>query len=171
MSDFGNVRLTPACIGMLADTSDYNIDGACVVAPGRRAYFGTAVSVVGIVDGVKLVATVQDGELPFGVAMNTALTPRLFSDDAPDYPYVEEGEPISVVSHGRIWCVTSQTYDPQPMEKLKIGNGFISPNGSYSSGWVFAGGKFNFNSESNLIEVQVLQNSNKIAEPPEPEES
>lgn len=168
MADFGNLRLKPACVGMLADTSDYNIDGACVVAPGRKAYFGTPVAVIGIVEGVKLVATMQDGEIPYGVAMSTALTSRKVDTGADDYPYAEEGEPISIVSHGRIWCIADEDYAPAPMEKLKIGGGSIKSTASYVSGWSFAGGVVKFGTGANLLEVQVLQNADIVPPPPPP---
>lgn len=159
MSDYGNMRLKCACPGMISDTSEYNIDGACVVALGRRAYVGTPVAVTGIVEGVKMVGTVNDDETPYGIVMRDQLTFVEVDDEG--RIYVPEGEPLSIVSHGRVWCEAKDGYDPQFMDKLKIGGGVFDSAGAISTNWTFAGGKEKFDGV-NIIEVQTLQNANIV---------
>lgn len=164
MADYGNERLGPACLGMLADTSEYNIDGACVVADGEKVYAGTAVSVVGIVDGMKIIKTIGANEVPHGIALRDPLGGFLkVTSDTEDYPHYEAGDVCSMVTHGRVWSVCTKDYSGQFGDKAKISAfvGLISNDG-VETGWPLAGGRISYNTDVDLIEVQVLQNANIV---------
>lgn len=166
MHSYGSLRLGVARLGMLADTSDYNIDGACVVAPGQKVYFGTPVAVVGIVDGVKLVKTIGGSDIPYGIAFVSNYCEQKYDTNA-DYTYLNEGEPVSIVTHGRIWSLGAKAVTLAFGDKVKASAliGIIADSG-YQTGWPFAGGRVPYNSDTDLIEVQVLQNANIVPPPP-----
>lgn len=153
---YENLFLRPACPGNISDTSTYNIDGACV-AQGDIG-FGSAVQVVGIVDGVKVVAALPDGGTPYGIAFRS------------QYEHLSgkilDGEVCNVVSHGRVWTLTSLGEAPSLFSKLQFGSGGVVTGGSGSAGWTFAGG-FVKHEDGYIIEVQVKQNA-FIAPPPPP---
>ncbi|HGT7857154.1 TPA: Ig-like domain-containing protein [Escherichia coli] len=139
---YENLMLRPACPGNLSDTSTYNIDGACVAQGDIE--FGAAVQVVGIVDGVKVVKALADGGTPYGIAFRS------------QYEHLSgkilDGEVCNVVSHGRMWTLTSLDEAPGLFSKLQFGGG------SGSVGWTFAGG-FVKHEDGYIIEVQVKQNA------------
>ena len=153
---YENVMMRPACPGLLADTSTYNIDGACVAQGDIE--FGAAVQVVEIVDGVKVVKALGDGGTPYGIAFRS------------QYEHLNgkilDGEPCNVVSHGRIWTLTSIDEAPDLFSKLQFGSGGVVTGGGGSAGWTFAGG-FVKHEDGYIIEVQVKQNA-FIAPPPPP---
>lgn len=153
---YENLMLRPACPGNLSDTSTYNIDGACVAQGDIE--FGTAVQVVGIVDGVKVVKVLSDGGTPYGIAFRS------------QYEHLSgkilDGEVCNVVSHGRMWTLTSLDEAPALFSKLQFGSGGVVTGSSGSIGWAFAGG-FVKHEGGYIIEVQVKQNA-FIAPPPPP---
>lgn len=154
MADYGNLSLGVSCPGVLSDTSDYNIDGACV-ARGEIP-FGVAVQVVEIVDGVKVVSALSDGK-PYGVSMRS------------QYEHlsgvIQDGDPVNIISHGRVWARTSLEDSPTFGDKLSFGaGGEVSAAGE--EGWPFAGGFVKFG-EGWIVEVQILQN--RYFKPAEPE--
>lgn len=156
MADYGNLSLGVSCPGVLSDTSDYNIDGACV-ARGEIA-FGVAVQVVEIVDGVKVVSALSDGK-PYGVSMRS------------QYEHlsgvIQDGDPVNIISHGRVWARTSLEDSPTFGDKLSFSaGGEVSAAGE--EGWPFAGGFVKFG-EGWIIEVQILQNRYFKPAEPEPE--
>ena len=152
---YENLMLRPACPGNLSDTSTYNIDGACV-AQGEIE-FGAAVQVVGIVDGVKVVTALSDGGTPYGIAFRS------------QYEHLSgkilDGEVCNVVSHGRVWALTSLDEAPSLFSKLQFGSGGVVTGGSGSAGWTFAGG-FVKHEDGYVIEVQVKQNAFIVPPPP-----
>lgn len=152
---YENLMLRPACPGNLSDTSTYNIDGACVAQGDIE--FGAAVQVVGIVDGVKVVKALADGGTPYGIAFRS------------QYEHLSgkilDGEVCNVVSHGRMWTLTSLDEAPGLFSKLQFGSGGVVTGGSGSVGWTFAGG-FVKHEDGYIIEVQVKQNAFIV--PPQP---
>lgn len=159
---YENLMLRPACPGNLSDTSTYNIDGACVAQGDIE--FGAAVQVVGIVDGVKVVKLLSDGGTPYGIAFRS------------QYEHLSgkilDGEVCNVVSHGRMWALTSLDEAPDLFSKLQFGSGGVVTGGvvtggSGSAGWTFAGG-FVKHEDGYIIEVQVKQNAFIVPPPPLP---
>lgn len=154
---YENLMLRPACPGNLSDTSTYNIDGACVSQGDIE--FGAAVQVVGIVDGVKVVKVLSDGGTPYGIAFRS------------QYEHLSgkilDGEVCNVVSHGRMWALTSLDEAPGLFSKLQFGSGGVVTGGSGSAGWTFAGG-FVKHEDGYIIEVQVKQNAFIVPPPPPP---
>ena len=142
---YENLMLRPACPGNLSDTSTYNIDGSCVAQGDIE--FGAAVKVVGIVDGVKVVSTLTDGATPYGIAFRS------------QYEHV--------VSHGRVWALTSIGEAPELFSKLKFGAGGSVTGVDDYVGWTFAGG-FVKHEDGRIIEVQVKQNAFIVPPPPPP---
>lgn len=154
---YENLMLRPACPGNLSDTSTYNIDGACV-AQGEIE-FGAAVQVVGIVDGVKVVKALDEGGTPYGIAFRS------------QYEHLSgkilDGEVCNVVSHGRVWALTSIGDAPVLFSKLKFGAGGSVTGVDDYVGWTFAGG-FVKHEDGYIIEVQVKQNAFIVPPPPPP---
>lgn len=154
---YENLMLRPACPGNLSDTSTYNIDGSCVAQGDIE--FGAAVKVVGIVDGVKVVSTLTDGATPYGIAFRSQyehLSGRIL-----------DGEVCNVVSHGRVWALTSIGDAPELFSKLKFGAGGSVTGVDDYVGWTFAGG-FVKHEDGHIIEVQVKQNAFIVPPPPPP---
>lgn len=154
---YENLMLLPACPGSISDTSTYNIDGSCVAQGDIE--FGAAVKVVGIVDGVKVVSTLTDGATPYGIAFRS------------QYEHLSgkilDGEVCNVVSHGRVWALTSIGDAPELFSKLKFGaEGSVTGVDDYV-GWTFAGG-FVKHEDGHIIEVQVKQNAFIVPPPPPP---
>nr|DAT48319.1 MAG TPA: Scaffolding protein SbcC like [Caudoviricetes sp.] len=154
---YENLMLRPACPGNLSDTSNYNIDGSCVAQGDIE--FGSAVKVIGIVGGVKVVSTLTDGETPYGIAFRS------------QYEHLSgkilDGEVCNVVSHGRMWTLTSLDEAPALFSKLQFGSGGVVTGSSGSVGWTFAGG-FVKHEDGYIIEVQVKQNAFIVPPPPPP---
>lgn len=154
---YENLMLRPACPGNLSDTSTYNIDGSCVAQGDIE--FGAAVKVVGIVEGVKVVSTLTDGATPYGIAFRSQyehLSGRIL-----------DGEVCNVVSHGRVWALTSIGDAPELFSKLKFGAGGSVTGVDDYVGWTFAGG-FVKHEDGHIIEVQVKQNAFIVPPPPPP---
>ncbi|MGD7148601.1 structural cement protein Gp24 [Ralstonia pseudosolanacearum] len=154
---YENLMLRPACPGSISDTSTYNIDGSCVAQGDIE--FGAAVKVVGIVDGVKVVSTLTDGATPYGIAFRS------------QYEHLSgkilDGEVCNVVSHGRVWALTSIGDAPELFSKLKFGAGGSVTGVDDYVGWTFAGG-FVKHEDGHIIEVQVKQNAFIVPPPPPP---
>lgn len=152
---YENLMLRPACPGSISDTSTYNIDGSCVAQGDIE--FGAAVKVVGIVDGVKVVAALSDGGTPYGIAFRSQyenLSGKIL-----------DGEVCNVVSHGRMWTLTYLDESPALFSKLQFGSGGVVTGSSGSAGWTFAGG-FVKHEDGHIIEVQVKQNAFIVPPPP-----
>ncbi|QAX92041.1 hypothetical protein vBSsoS008_034 [Shigella phage vB_SsoS_008] len=143
------------CPGNLSDTSNYNIDGACVAKGDIE--FGAAVKVVGIVDGVKVVSALVNGATPYGIAFRS------------QYEHLSgkilDGEVCNVVSHGRVWTLTSLDEAPSLSRKLQFGSGGVVTGSSGSVGWTFDLG-FVKHEDGYIIEVQVKRNAFIVPPPP-----
>ncbi|WWD11286.1 hypothetical protein CPL00144L_CDS0006 [Escehrichia phage NorthRox] len=154
---YENLMMHYACPGNLSDTSTYNIDGACVAQGDIE--FGSAVRVVGIVDGIRVVTALSDGETPYGIAFRS------------QYEHLSgkilDGEVCNVVSHGRVWALTSLSEAPKSFSKLRIGVGGVVTGVDDYVGWTFAGG-FVKHEDGHIIEVQVKQNALIVPPPPPP---
>ena len=171
MSDYGNSVLRPACLGMLCDTSDYNIDGACVVKEGKRVFAGVAVVVDSVTpEGYKIIRMVESAnDIPYGVAMFTQLMDGVQSatNGSKAYPFYNEGSVVPVVSHGRIWTLGySVTTTPHQKVRFNV-KGYVNDAGPVFTGWKFTGGNVPYIANATrLVGVQVLQGANIVHAPP-----
>lgn len=165
-----------ALAGMVADTSLYNIDGACVVGgtADTRIPVGTVVRVseLPLIDGHKVVINtgITADTFPYGVVVRSHY-------ETPD-GQARGLEAVNVMTAGRIWVRASAA----PPEGAKVGdpvtvnaNGVVSlvaaGASNFATGWTFAGGyvanyagagtstpiKQGESVDGALIEVQVKQ--------------
>lgn len=134
-----------ALAGMVADTSLYNIDGACVVGGAAAIPVGTVVGVTSAdpVDGHKIVTLPSADAAPYGVVVRSHY-------ETPDGT-ARVNEAVNVMSAGRIWVRASAS----PTAANKIGAaitvdatgkaGFAAAGATpdvapFATGWTFAGG-------------------------------
>lgn len=145
-------EMSAAMPGMIADTSLYNVDGAC--AAGGEIQLGVAVAVTGTdpVSGIKTVAQISGAsQVAYGVAMRSHW-------QAPTGVYVD-ADAVNVVTHGRIWVFTKDTTAPAFGANVQFDvDGLHKQGGAVATGWTFAGGFSTFRGER-IIEIQVLQNA------------
>lgn len=138
--------------GMLADTSLYNVDGACA-CDGNIA-IGVAVGVTEAqpVDGHKVVALASANVAPYGVVLRShAHSPK---------GVYEDGCAVNVVTHGRIWMVCDDATAPGAFgSQVKLAaTGHAAKAGTIATGWTYAGG-FTKWRDVNIVEVQLIQNA------------
>lgn len=97
------VNRSKAYAGLLADTSLYNVDGACAAAKEIKAGVVVALDPTGkVVDGHKVVTDTISAEAPnlVGVAiMSHAYSPEGVYD---------EGSAINVLTNGRAWVLCAK---------------------------------------------------------------
>lgn len=171
MNQYNNAVLSPACIGMLVDSSRYNVDGACVVKAGKTVYIGVAVVVDSVLpDGTKIVRNVESAnDIPYGIAMFTQFANGVTEDGSgvPAFPYVSECEPVSILTHGRIWALA---YGSTVSFGKKINFnelGYVSDDGALTTNWSMTGDDIPYiSSGTKLNGVQVLQGANITPPPP-----
>lgn len=178
MADYGNL-IGVGRAGCLSDSSDYNIDGRCFVEEfenelglSARAsgeiISGKIVNIVGMEDGYKKISAVFTDagyDIAYGVALRSSFGEHVDANGLTGY---NSGEPISVVTHGRVWVLTT-TIDSAPTPHSHVyvtQDGFAaSDSGSQDSqnheiyGWTFTGKFDKFSSSFNLVEVQVKQST------------
>ena len=169
-----------ALAGMVADTSLYNIDGACVVGgtAATSIQTGTFVGVTTAqpVDGHKVVS------LPVVAADATAVKP--YGVVVRSHYETPDGsarglEAVNVMTHGRIWVRTTLTAAPKFGDKVYVNaTGVVSAKAAtttYETGFKFAGGfltgfvsngrdpiKQSESYDGALVEVQLLQSADSI---------
>ncbi|ATI17083.1 hypothetical protein [Escherichia phage IMM-001] len=150
-----------ALAGMVADTSLYNIDGACVVGGSAAIPVGTVVGVTSAqpVDGHKVVAAT-------GITAANVLGVVVRSHyETPDGT-ARVNEAVNVMTSGRIWVRT--TLDAAPAfgaPVLVSATGVVEEAGAVATGWTFAGGFIpntgtkpqDLSVDGALVEVQVKQ--------------
>lgn len=149
-----------AVAGQIADTSLYNVDGACVAdISGDNIPVGVFVSVKNVepVDGHKVVQV--------GVASGLQiLGATMFSQAYANEGYYEPGRATNVVTHGRLWvlCDTELT-DAQSAFGLLVKittEGIVSNSGTHTTGYKFTGERLTAtdgNTTYNLVKVQLLE--------------
>lgn len=158
MADYSNVILQQ-CPGSIGDTSEYNIDGACFVSGSVASVVcGQIVAVKSVVDGYKEITNQIPGGLAYGVALRSAL---VLGKNANGRRAYLSGEPISVVSHGRVWVLTNTIQSqPRPGSAVKTSaSGIASNAGSEIYGWTYTGGFIKWDETYWLVEVQIKQSS------------
>lgn len=141
-----------AYAGMPSDTSLYNIDGACASKGVITA--GLAVRVDSIdPKGHKVLAPITaDTQPPYGIATRSHFC-------APDGTY-HDGDPVNVMSHGRVWVQSADTSAPTFGSTVNFdATGKQKQTGAIKTLWTFAGGWFKTKAGVQLIEVQVKQSA------------
>lgn len=151
-----------ATAGMIADTSLYNIDGACAMSSGLVRQVGTAVGVSSVVDGHKVLSA-PSAESVYGVLVKSHYespkgTYGGASGDIDDY------QVANVMTHGRIWVQTSLGAAPAFGSAITVNAaGIASSTDADSSNFALgtAAGGFqaadSASGEPALVEVQLLQ--------------
>lgn len=140
--------------GMVADTSKYNIDGACVVNEGD-VLVGAAVQVVQAkaVDGHKLVKALTAGTTPYGVAIRT----HWQTVNAQNQMIYKDGGAINVMTSGRVWMLSKSTEAPTFGSAVKLdADGQENSDGTIETTWTYAGGWTKYK-DIQLVEVQLHQ--------------
>lgn len=167
MSDYGNVILK-AFPGCLSDTSDYNIDGACVVGgtgsgvTGEHVFSGCAVWVESVdPGGHKIVrqSLISTQNVPYGIAMTHHYAPH---ESADGYAMYNVGDVINVVTHGRVWVYGNDTdITPTFGQRVRIQtNGTVGTSGGALVNWRFTGGKVIIKPNVAIFEVQLVHGIN-----------
>jgi hypothetical protein len=159
MSDYGSL-LGVALPGTLGDTGDHNFDGSCVVSPAT-AHILSGKIVWGHYDqesGYVIVSDQFDGsKAPCGVTVRSQYCTET---DERGMSATMKDEPVSILTHGRIWVLTKDIDSPATHSQLVHVNheGFASRTGWPVSGWHYTGGWHKLNNLYNICEIQVLQN-------------
>lgn len=140
--------------GMVADTSKYNIDGACVVNEGD-VLVGAAVQVVQAqsVDGHKLVKALTTETTPYGVAIRS----HWQTVNAQNQMVYEDGGAINVMTSGRVWMLSKSTEAPTFGSTVKLDvDGKEKSDGTIKTTWTYTGGWTKYK-DIKLVEVQLHQ--------------
>lgn len=157
-----------ALAGMVADTSLYNIDGACVVGGTDPINVGVAVSVTEdpAIDGHKVVSAVNKEGSAYGVVVRSHY-------ETPDGT-AKAKEAVNVMTAGRIWMKAAAAITAanravgKPVFVNAAGlvvNEAAARAAAFTTGWTFAGGYIantgsdpqNLSVDGALVEVQVKQ--------------
>lgn len=153
-----------ALAGMVADTSLYNIDGACVVGgkDATRIPVGTfvGVSTAQPVDGHKVVAlpAISGTAIePYGVVVRSHY-------ETPD-GQARDLEAVNVMTSGRIWVRTTLAAAPAFGDKVYVNeSGVVAAkvgHSTWGTGFTFAGGYVSASEsvDGALVEVQLIQSA------------
>lgn len=156
MSDYG-VLWGASLPGCLVDSTRYNINGTGV-CKDETILIGKAVGFGGIVDGYRMVtADLADSLMPFGVALRSH--DCLYKDEQSGYMAYRSGEPMNVVTRGRVWVLTKQIEEaPQHGEPVYVlEDGFVGKDsGVLPGGWTFTGDFFKMDRQINIVGVSIL---------------
>lgn len=163
-SDYGGI-IGCACPGALADSSEYNIDGACFVEDRKQSphdiLCGQIVRVNRIVDGhhkeISCEFKEPNYDVAYGVALNSHYDTHL--NDVGMRAY-NSGDPISVVTHGRVWTLSKSIQQaPTPFAHVYIGEDGLASlqSDEEASGWRYTGGFVRWNEVYYLVEIQLIQ--------------
>lgn len=151
-----------ATAGMIADTSLYNIDGACAMPSGLVRQVGTAVGVSSVVDGHKVLSA-PSAESVYGVLVKSHYeSPKgTYGGAAGD---IDDYQVANVMTHGRIWVQTSLDTAPAFGSAITVNAAGIASStdaGAADFALGTAAGGFqaadSVSGEPALVEVQLLQ--------------
>ena len=141
--------------GMIADTSRYNIDGACVLNGDVDILVGVAVQIdsVQAVDGHKVMKPMASEGVPYGVAIRSH-----FQTKGKDgQMYYEAGGGLNVMTSGRVWVISKDTVAPTFGAVVKFDvDGKQKADGAIETAWTYAGG-FTTYQDVKLVEIQLKQ--------------
>lgn len=142
MSDY-SVIVGAESPGCMVDSSIMVINGSFVCGDGFIEP-GKIVRLSHTTNGYKIASV--NGDLVIGVAVRPL-----------DSCIYEDGDPVSVVSRGSVWCLTSESEAPEYGDKV-----FVTQDGdaSYSegdllSGWFFTGDHIKTGPDSYIVGVSV----------------
>lgn len=162
MSDYGAL-MGKALPGCLVDSSRYNFDGGCI-CDDESLLIGKVVFISNMIDGHRIItANKTEFHYLFGVAARSHIvTSRNEEDGYADY---KSGDPMSVVTRGRVWVLT-ETIESAPNYGAKVyvnNDGFVGTTGdSVADGWVFTGDFEKLDSSLNIVGVQIQPVINHI---------
>lgn len=151
-------NMARALPGQVADTSAYNIDGACVLNTegGKSIFVGVAVKHGGVdAMGNKIIKPITSAsDHAYGVAIRSH-----FQTTGENGRMVyEDGGGINVITEGRVWMITSEAVAPAydtPI-KIKADTGFVdTAAGEIETDWI-ATGDFTKFQDLNLVEVKLF---------------
>ncbi|WP_279025567.1 structural cement protein Gp24 [Gibbsiella quercinecans] len=154
-----------AYAGQIADTSLYNVDGACVVNSGVKVPVGSLVSVVSVqpVEGHKVVQVAADASKPL---LGIAVMSHAYS---PTGEYDSETA-INVLTHGRVWALAeSALTDAQAAYGAKVSfnkDGVVSAGGAINTDYTFTGEILSSeNPDYKIVKLQLIQSGANGTEP------
>lgn len=165
MSDYGGI-IGQACPGALADSSTYNIDGACFAEWDNEFRIagmipcGVAVHVHRIIEGhykeVSCKFANEDYDVAYGVAMRSQYLTTTNADGLLAY---ESGDPVNVITHGRAWLITHDIEQaPEFGSHVHLTpGGLASLRGFEVAGWCYTGGFCKLAANLKIVEVQISQ--------------
>lgn len=150
--------MSRALPGQVYDTSDYNIDGACVLenAAGNQnqpVFVGVAVQHGGVdAMGNKLIKPMAASGKAYGVAIRSHFQ-TTSSDGRMIY---ESGSGINVMTEGRVWMLTKDASAPAFGTTIKLSeDGQVdTTSGAIETNWI-ATGDFTKFQDLKLVGVQV----------------
>lgn len=151
-----------ATAGMIADTSLYNIDGACAMSSSLVRQVGTAVGVSSVVDGHKVLSA-PSAESVYGVLVKSHYeSPKgTYGGAAGD---IDDYQVANVMTHGRIWVQTSLDAAPAFGSAITVNAAGIASStaaGAADFALGTAAGGFQaadaVSGEPAIVEVQLLQ--------------
>lgn len=166
MSDYGGI-IGCACPGALADSSEYNIDGACFVKWDNERISGSIlcgqiVRVSNIIDGHYKEISCEFKEPSYDVAYGVALNSHYDAsiDAETGMMAYDSGDPINVVTHGRVWVLSKSIQQaPTPFAHVFIDETGLASlqSDEEASGWRYTGGFMRWNEIYYLVEIQLIQ--------------
>lgn len=150
-----------AYVGQIADTSLYNIDGACAADGVVPIGIPVAVQEVQPIEGHKVVKLATDNSLPIlGVTI-------MSHSNSPAGQY-EDGLAVNVMTHGRVWVKASNDLTESQASFDKVvsfdANGVVTDGGAVKTGYKFTGEILQGQQEPGgqpfkLVKIQVLQSA------------
>lgn len=141
--------------GMVADTSRYNIDGACVLNGSVNVPVGVAVQIdsVQAVDGHKVMKPMAASGKAYGVAIRSHFQ-TVGANGQMEY---EAGGGMNVMTSGRVWVISKDTTAPAFGAAVKFDvDGKQKVDGAIETVWSYAGGFTKFG-DIQLVEIQLSQ--------------
>lgn len=152
------VNRSKAYAGQLADTSLYNVDGACAADGSIPVGRLLAVSEVQAVDGHKVVKVATDSSLPL---IGVSVMSHAYSASG-EY---EDGIAVNVLTHGRVWVpvVKAGLLDDDysyGKQVLFNSDGVVARDGDIATGYKFTGQKLSSDDATyDLVQIQLLQSA------------
>lgn len=152
------VSMSRALPGQFGDTSEYNIDGACVLdgTDGQvsvpNILVGVAVQHNGVDSmGNKKVKPMAAGGKAYGVAIRS----HFQTTSAEGRMVYEVGGGINVMTKGRVWMVAAEEVNASFGDAIKLDeNGKVATSGEVTTNWIATGDNTKFG-DLFLVEVQV----------------
>lgn len=146
-----------AYAGQIADTSLYNIDGACVASATLPIGRLVCVDQVQAVEGHKVVSVAKDATKPI---LGVAIMSHVYS---PTGAY-DEGVAVNVMTHGRVWALVNNASgfaeaDAGFGKNVSFNtDGVIDKAGTIKTGYTFTGELLpTTDAKYKIAKIQVIQ--------------